>query len=308
VAAGLVPFALGSETSGSILTPSAYCGVTGLRPTYGLVSRHGAMALSWTLDKVGPMARSAEDCALVLQTIAGADSQDPGSSGKSFYYAPQFQRAPKEIVVGFAPADFDEWPEASTRAAFQKAFETVKAAGYRFKEVQLPGFPYGPMVSTIVGAEGAAVFEPLIASGKVDELADKRQIENLKAALEIPAKDYLKAMRLRAQAQEAFRQLFVEVDVLLAPTRYNVATPILDPLDKSPFGDRPAPPRQGLNGLIAAGNLAGLPAISLPCGFANNLPVAIQFCTRPFSENLILSMGVEFQKRTDWHRRRPTLS
>src|SRR5579872_4592703 len=92
VAAGLVTFALGSETSGSILTPSAFCGVTGLRPTYGLVSRHGAMALSWTLDKIGPMCRSAEDCGLVLHEIAGADSQDPATAGKSFYYAPQFTR------------------------------------------------------------------------------------------------------------------------------------------------------------------------------------------------------------------------
>ena len=93
VAAGLVPFALGSETSGSILTPSAFCGVTGLRPTYGLVSRHGAMALSWTLDKIGPMCRSAEDCALVLQAIAGGDGNDPGSAGKSFYYTAAVRHA-----------------------------------------------------------------------------------------------------------------------------------------------------------------------------------------------------------------------
>src|ERR1700694_5337001 len=97
VAAGLVTFALGSETSGSILTPAAYCGITGLRPTYGLVSRHGAMALSWTLDKIGPLCRSAEDCGLVLQAIAGADNDDPASAGKSFYFAPQVARALKEI-------------------------------------------------------------------------------------------------------------------------------------------------------------------------------------------------------------------
>src|SRR3982750_4433441 len=123
VAAGLVPYALGSETSGSILTPSAFCGVTGLRPTYGLVSRFGAMALAWTLDKVGPMCRSAEDCGLVLAAIAGGDSNDPGSAGKSFYFAPQFTRGLKEIVVGYAPADFDQVLEASARPAFQKAFE-----------------------------------------------------------------------------------------------------------------------------------------------------------------------------------------
>src|SRR5450631_4434708 len=109
VAAGLVTFAIGSETSGSILTPSAFCGLTGLRPTYGLVSRHGAMALSWTLDKLGPMCRSAVDCALVLQAIAGGDGNDPGSAGKSFYYLPQFAKPMKELRVGYAPVDFNEW-------------------------------------------------------------------------------------------------------------------------------------------------------------------------------------------------------
>src|SRR5271163_4178719 len=108
VAAGLVTYALGSETSGSILTPAAFCGITGLRPTYGLVSRHGAMALSWTLDKIGPLCRSAEDCGLVLHEIAGADGDDPASAGKSFYYAPAFARDLKEVTVGYAPVDFSE--------------------------------------------------------------------------------------------------------------------------------------------------------------------------------------------------------
>src|SRR3984893_2655224 len=108
VAAGLVPFAIGSETSGSIVTPASYCGVTALRPTYGLVSRHGAMALSWTLDKLGPFARSAEDCGLILQVIAGKDGKDPGSAGKSFYYTPQYARPMKDLKVGYAAVDFAE--------------------------------------------------------------------------------------------------------------------------------------------------------------------------------------------------------
>src|SRR5271170_198221 len=112
VAAGLVTYALGSETSGSIITPAAFCGVTGLRPTYGLVSRHGAMALSWTMDKIGPMCRSAEDCGLVLQAIAGSDSKDPGSADKSFYYTPQYSRKLGDLRVGFAPSDM-EWADAA---------------------------------------------------------------------------------------------------------------------------------------------------------------------------------------------------
>src|SRR6202021_1629000 len=122
VCAGLAPFALGSETSGSILTPASYCGVTGLRPTYGLVSRHGAMALSWTMDKIGPLCRSAEDCGLVLQTIAGSDSKDPGSAGKSFYYTPQYSRKLSDLKVGFASSDIG-WADAAARPAFQSAIK-----------------------------------------------------------------------------------------------------------------------------------------------------------------------------------------
>src|SRR5689334_8826665 len=125
VAAGLVPFSIGSETSGSIVTPASFCGVTALRPTYGLVSRYGAMALSWTLDKLGPFAHTAEDCGLILQTIAGKDGRDPGSAGRSFYYTPQYARPMKELRVGYAPVDFAERAEASARPAFAAALNVL---------------------------------------------------------------------------------------------------------------------------------------------------------------------------------------
>src|SRR6202000_2607365 len=143
VAAGLTPYAIGSETSGSILTPSAFCGVTGLRPTYGLVSRHGAMALSWTLDKIGPICRSAEDCGLVLEAIAGADYEDPCSAKKSFYYTPQFARDLKDVTVGFAPVDFSEGVDPAARADYAKALETIRSLGVQVPEAKLPEFPYG---------------------------------------------------------------------------------------------------------------------------------------------------------------------
>ncbi len=309
VAAGLVPFALGSETSGSILTPSAFCGVTGLRPTFGLVSRYGAMALSWTMDKIGPMCRTAEDCGLVLRVIAGSDDNDPSSSGKSFYYTPQFAREMKDIKVGYAPVDFDEWADPSTRDAFRKALDVIRATGVQVIEAKLPDLPYGAVTSTIISAEGASAFEPLIESGKVDELADKRQIAGLKAALDIPARDYLKAMRVRRIIQQGMRSVLTDVDVILAPSRYEVAPKTNVPLDRGPGpGDRTPPSSPGMRSLIPAGNLAGLPAISLPCGLVDNLPIAISLVSRPFTENMILSIGNEFQKRTDWNRRHPTVS
>jgi len=303
VAAGLVTFALGSETSGSILTPSAFCGITGLRPTYGLVSRRGAMALSWTMDKIGPMCRSVEDCALVLHEIAGGDNDDPGSAGKGFTYVPQFARKPQEITVGYAPVDFDEWAAPPARAAFQAALGVVKSLGVKMKEVEIPDYPYQALSGTIISAEGASVFEDLIRSGKVDQLADQRQIAGLKAGLEIPASEYLKAMRIRALAQQAFRKLFYDVDLLLTPARLGPASKLADPLD-APTGRPPAKSR-GLSGMTPAGNLAGLPALSLPCGFAEQLPVAISLVARPFFENEMIAIGRAFQAQTDWHRRHP---
>ena len=303
VAAGLAPFTLGSETSGSILTPSAFCGVTGLRPTYGLVSRHGAMPLSWTLDKIGPMCRSVEDCGLVLQAISGGDPKDPGSAGKSFYYAPQYARKLSDLKVGFAPDDM-AWAETAARPAFEVAMQEVKALGVKLVEVKLPAFPYGPVISTIVSAEGSSVFESLIASGKVDELADAKQIEGLKAGLEIPAKDYLKAMRIRTLVKEKFAELFDEVDVLVSPSRYGIAPKITEPLDVGGApGGRPA--TSGMAALIPAANLAGLPALSFPCGFVDKMPVALQVVGPAFSENALLAIGREFQARTEWHKQHP---
>ena len=307
-AAGLVTFALGSETSGSIITPSAYCGVTGLRPTYGLVSRRGAMALSWTLDKLGPMCRSAEDCGLVLQVIAGADPTDPGTAGANFFYTPQFARKPQDLTIGYAPVDFEEWADEPTRAGFRAALEVVKSLGYKLKEVELPDFPYGALTGVIVAAESASIFEDLIRSGKVDQLADHRQAAGLKAALETPAVDYLKAMRVRALVQQAFKDLFLDVDMLMAPSRLSVATKVSEPLDGSGGGPEPARPKsRGMSGIIPAGNLAGLPAISVPCGFANDLPIGISFVARPLHENLLIAAGKAYQSQTDWHKRTPKI-
>src|SRR4051794_1050437 len=306
VAAGLVPFAIGSETSGSIVTPASFCGVTALRPTYGLVSRHGAMALSWTLDKVGPFARSAEDCGLILQVIAGKDAKDPGSAGKSFYYTPQYARPLKDLKIGYAPVDFTDRAEPSARPAFAAALDALKASGAQLIETKLPQFPYGPVLSLILNAEMGSIFESLITSGKVDELADKPQIAGLKASLDVPAKDYLKAMRIRRLIQAEFSRLFGEIDVLLAPGRPGPATPVTQSLDTPGFTPPPGT-APGFQGIIQAGNLAGLPALVLPCGFADNLPVALQLVGLPFAENLLLAVGREFQSRTDWHKRRPMI-
>jgi aspartyl-tRNA(Asn)/glutamyl-tRNA(Gln) amidotransferase subunit A len=303
VGAGLTPYALGSETSGSIMTPACYCGVSGLRPTYGLVSRRGAMALSWTLDKIGVLARCADDCGLVLHEIAGGDDEDPGSALKGFYYEPKYYNDWTDIKIGYAEIDFAAWPAEALRPAFAQALAAVKSLNIAMVETKLPDFDYGPIISCIIDSEAASVFETLIRSGKVDQLADQGQIDGLKASLDYLAVDYLKAMRMRTRIQAAFRRLFANVDLLVAPTK-------LDLPDKAdgPFDDTTPkrPDQKGVfAGLVQASNLCGLPALTVPCGFVNGLPIGLQIVGRPFSENRILALGVAFQKQTNFHKQQP---
>jgi Asp-tRNA(Asn)/Glu-tRNA(Gln) amidotransferase A subunit family amidase len=207
----------------------------------------------------------------------------------------------EELRAGYAPQDFAESAEPAARAAFAQSLAVLRDSGLKLVETKLPDFPYGPVIGTIIAAEGASVFEPLISSGRVNELADQKQIAGLKAGLEITAKDYLKAMRIRRLIKDAIQRMFADVDLLLAPSRRGPAGKIVDALDR-PTG---APEAPGMTMMIPAGNLAGMPAISLPCGFAEGLPVAIQLVGLPYAENTLVAVGREFQKRTDWHRRKP---
>ena len=315
VAAGLVPWAIGSETSGSIGTPAAFCGVTGIRPTYGLVSRHGAMALSWTLDKLGPMARNAEDCAIALTAMSGADAADPTTSGKRF--AALSERAAASAVrsarMGFAEEDLRHaTPEA--KRALERGLAELRRIVPKVTRAVLPAdLPYGAMVGTVFGAEGATIFGELIDSGRVDELVDKRQAAGLRRGSEIRARDYLQAQRLRSVLIERFRALFAEVDVLVAPARTSTAPPIDAALDNRPPGAgsmtaTPAPdaPGPGNTALIPAGNLAGLPAVFFPCGFGTDgLPVGLQLVGPPWSEPLLVAIVAAYQRETAHHLKRP---
>ena len=315
VAAGLVPWAIGSETSGSIGTPAAFCGVTGLRPTYGLVSRHGAMALSWTLDKLGPIARTADDCGLALQALAGPDRADPTTSGKRF--APLSGRAAAGAVraarVGFAEEDLGHATPEAKRALERGITELRKIIPKVTRAVLPADIPYGPMVGTVFGAEGATIFAELIDSGRVDELVDKRQAAGLTAGAEIRARDYLQAQRLRTILIDRFRVLFQRVDVIVGLGRASTAPAIDAPLDGRPPGagsltttPNADAPRPGNTALIPAGNLAGLPAIFFPCGFGTDgLPVGLQIVGPPFSEALLVAIVSAYQRETGHHLRRP---
>jgi aspartyl-tRNA(Asn)/glutamyl-tRNA(Gln) amidotransferase subunit A len=172
-------------------------------------------------------------------------------------------------------------------------------------ESRLPDYPYGPVISCIIDSEAASVFETLIRSGKVDQLADQGQIDGLKASLNYSAVDYLKAMRIRTQILKAFRDLFAEVDLIVAPTK-------LEPPDRAdqPFDETPPkrPDQKGMvAGLVQATNLAGLPAMTVPCGFVNGLPIGLQIIGPAFSENRVIAFGREFQRRTNFHKQHPVI-
>ena len=296
VAAGLVPFAIGSETSGSILTPSAYSGVTGLRPTYGLVSRHGAMALSWTLDKLGPMGRTADDCALILSAMAGPDAADPTASSRGFMW--KGAAAGKKLRVA-VPKGCVEKVQPAVRDNFEAALKLLGDAVTVTREVEWPDLPWGASVGAIVTAEGASAFLELIESGDVTRLKCPADRTGGYSGLLLPAVDYLQAMRLRKPMREAMAKLFEKYDVIATPTRGTVAYPIGDFASAYP-GISSGPP------VIASGNLTGLPALAMPSGFGENgLPTSIAFMGAPWSEATLCTLGAAYQSRSTWHTKQP---
>jgi aspartyl-tRNA(Asn)/glutamyl-tRNA(Gln) amidotransferase subunit A len=307
-AAGLVGFAIGSETSGSILTPCAFSGVSGIRPTYGLVSRHGAMALCWTLDKLGPMCRTAEDCALVLQAMAGPDPRDGTTVAAPLAWPPKPSgRRPRIGVPRHATARCQ--PEVA--ANFEASLQVLG----RFAEVELdvpfPDLPWGDAVGVIVDAEGASAFRALIESGRTRELRARKDRFGGTAASMTLAVDYLEAMRARVTMRKALDALLARYDALAVPTRTAVAPPIghdFDRLPPGPFAPSPAPPADAPRppATIPAGNLAGLPAVCVPNGFGVlGLPTSLQLLGGAFSESTLAALAHRYQQATDWHRRRP---
>lgn len=290
VAAALVPFAIGSETWGSIVCPSAFCGVSGLRPSYGRVSRHRAMANSWTLDKLGPMARSAEDCALVLEAMAGPDPADPTTRPDSWKF--RAERGPFKIGV------FGEGT-GEIQKLMQDAIKTLSSRGHSVAPVTLPQLPYEAAISVIQRAEACSSFWPLIRDGRLEELQDEGMKVNLASGVTISAIEYIQANRLRNQIQQEIRKVFETVDVIIAPSIQFVASRLGDDLEKA-FAEAADP-------LGALGNVAGLPGLSVPCGFSAGLPVGLLILGASGDEQTVLSVGMEFQRATDWHRRRPPI-
>jgi aspartyl-tRNA(Asn)/glutamyl-tRNA(Gln) amidotransferase subunit A len=297
VSGGLVPFAIGSDTSGSILYPAAFTGIAGLRPTYGRVSRAGAMTLAWTLDRLGPMCRTAEDCGLVLEAIAGHDRNDHASLAEPYRYS---GRMPRREGFRFGVIDGAcEGIAPEVAANFTASLELLRRVG-TLETVELPDFPYGPLIRTIISAEGYAAFDAFIAAGGLAALTSPLSAGARLAASVIPAHDYIRAQRIRHRLALAFSDLAAGYDALLAPSLGVVATGLHDDFELG------LPNALGRRPLNLAGVLTGSPTISIINGFGESgLPTGIQFAGGPLTENVILDAATALEEMTDWASRRP---
>jgi len=294
VADRLVPFSIGSETNGSIVGPAAHCGVTGIRPTYGRVSRHGAMALAWSLDRLGPYATSADAAWPVFAAIAGADPRDPTTVHRPV-------GAPAGDGRRFRVAVPEDWRTAiadDVAAAFSASLDTLGEIA-TIETVRLPEFPAQEAIRILIMVEAASAFEDLIASGRCLTLTGASHRPRPFLAAAIPARDYLRVQRLRVRIGAAMVDLLGGVDALATPTMPTEAQPVDQPMSRLP-----QPHVCGRLGALA--NLAGLPAVALPNGFgANGLPTGLLLTGRPWSEARLTALAAAVQARTSWHQARP---
>jgi len=281
---------------GSILSPAGNCGITGLRPTYGRVSRHGAMALCWTLDKLGPLALTADDCGLVLEAIAGRDPADPTTVDRSYRY-PGPSPAGRQFRFGVLRGVTDGC-EDEVRESFRRSLEVLKGLG-TVDEITLPDLPYDDITRTILLVEASSAFEDLIESGGIAALTAPEDRYTPYARDAILAKDYLKALRFRGVMAREVDRVLATLDALVAPGRSTVAA-------KLDGEERSAIRGTARDVMGAVGNGAGLPAVAVPNGFgARGLSTSLQFMGRTWEENTVLAAACAYQSATDWHTRHP---
>lgn len=280
VAAGLLPFAIGTETWGSIISPSTVCGTTGLRPTYGRVSRTGAMALSWSMDKIGPICRSAEDLAIVFNAIQGEDGIDQTLYDVPFNYKPDIDL--KNLKVGYLKSDFDSLYDFHVNDSLTLA--RLKELGVDLIPIELPDLPVNEL-SLILSTEASAAFDELTRSNRDDLLV--RQIKNawpneFRSSRFIPAVEYINANRIRFLLIQEIEKLMNEVDIYIAPSWYG-------------------------NNLLLT-NLTGHPAVVLPNGFSEDgTPTSITFTGKLFNEGILIAFAKLYQDATDFHKKHPPL-
>ncbi len=299
VGAGLVPFGIGTETWGSILCPSNFCGVTGLRPTYGRVSRTGAMALSWTMDKLGPIGRTLDDCRTVLDVIAGHDPLDADSSTARLEWRDADKKGLAGLKAALIPQDFDKNGDPEAKVAFDAALATLRAAGLTIEEAKLPDLPYETAAVITLQVEAVEAFGELFEHGGegVRKLKDERAPIQQEVARAVGGNDYLHAQRLRLVMQRAMNEFWTQYDLVVAPGFLKIAPGVREDMDKYFSGADP------LGGM---GNFCGMPMAALPMGYGKEqMPLGFQLVAPAFDEAVLLRVGQEYQRRTQWHLGKP---
>jgi aspartyl-tRNA(Asn)/glutamyl-tRNA(Gln) amidotransferase subunit A len=297
IAAGLVPFAIGSETWGSIQYPAAFCGVTGLRPSFGRVSRHGAITLSTTMDKLGPMARTAEDAGLILAAVAGSDPEDPTALARRF--SPPAQGPARRFRLGVLRGTLDR-TQPAVRENFLASLEQLADTADVVDDLELPDYPYDALAGLVLDAEAASSFEPVLHRRRVVALGAPEDRVGGFAGPDVLAGDYLKALRLRRPAAAALDRLLSQVDAIAAPTLPTVAWP-LDTVPSDAY-----PEFTGGTDMTGAANLCGVPGLFMMNGAGERgLPTSLQLTSRAQAEATLLEIGMQYQARTGFHRQRP---
>jgi aspartyl-tRNA(Asn)/glutamyl-tRNA(Gln) amidotransferase subunit A len=306
VAAGLCAGALGSDTGGSIRIPSSLCGLTGLKPTYGRVSRAGALPLAWSLDHVGPMCRSAADCALMLGAMAGYDPRDPSTSVLPVPdYAAALTGQVTGLRIGLLGRFFLESAGAPQRQATEQAVKTLEGLGASVREITLEQMKHAAAASAaVISAESYAYHEPWLRTRATEYGPDVR--ERLLVGAFVSGSEYLKGQRVRRLIRDEVDRVLGDVDVLIAPTLPIAAVPV--GAREVDIDGKPQPVRPSLVRYTRPFNVSGHPVASVPCGFTvDGLPIGMQVIGRTFDEATVLRLADAYQRVTDWHTRRPPL-
>jgi Asp-tRNA(Asn)/Glu-tRNA(Gln) amidotransferase A subunit family amidase len=317
-AAGLVAFGIGSETSGSILSPSARCGVTGLRPTFGRISRYGVMALSWTQDRMGPLCRYAEDCALVMSVIARPDGRDLSVSEIPFNYNAHLDI--RKLRVGYLDGAFEETRDPLAKKADEQTMEQVKALGLKLVPVKVPEWTID---TSSIGVESGVFFDDLIRSGRDKQMTNPGRANSFRTSRMIPAVEYLQSQRARSMMMAKLAEATADVDVYLVPVNSGGGGPaggrgrggaVPDASAAAAGRGRAGGGGGGFNRSVVGrhfsmANLACYPALNVVNGFAESgTPLNITFYARPFGEAELLALGKAYQDASGFHLKRPALA
>ena len=305
-AAGQCTITTGSDTGGSIRIPAALCGIVGLKPTYGLVSRYGLSALSWSLDHPGPMTRTVEDTAITMNVIAGHDPKDVASAKVDIPdYTSALTGDVKGLRIGIVKEYFEAPLDPQVRKAVMDAISLLESMGAEIKEVSYPMFNQSQAISsTVLMAEATAYHRDLLEKDGHQLYEPVRQ--RLEAGLFISAAEYLRAQQARSIFDQQGRRLLDEVDLLAGPTEPVTAPEIL--ASKVMTGEQEVGVVGALTQYTRPYNINGFPAISVPCGFSDDgMPIGLQLAGRPFDELTVLRAAHAYEQANDWHTRRPPI-